>query len=135
MVTNSDIDAMGRKANTTQQVEGGAVGAIEGEEVVEVWNFSVIVVKEHSVLLSVFLFGHGRVQGLCSPVLSQRVQGCAFNGALGSLRLPPRSFCFFLFFVFCFLIIIFLNCAFIIGHFNFQLLTSQQVFLMIIIYD
>jgi len=34
---------------------------VEGKEVVEVWNFSVIVVKEHSVLLSVFLFGHGRV--------------------------------------------------------------------------
>jgi len=46
-----------RKANTTEEAEGGAVGVVEGEEVVEVGNFNVLVIEEHVVLV----FGHSRV--------------------------------------------------------------------------
>lgn len=54
----SDIDAVGRKANTTEEGEGGTVGAVECEEVVEVWNLSVLVIEENAVLLCAFVVGH-----------------------------------------------------------------------------
>lgn len=54
----SDIDAVGRKANTTEEGEGGTVGAVECEEVVEVWNLSVLVIEENAELLCAFVVGH-----------------------------------------------------------------------------
>lgn len=50
----SDIDAMGRETDTAKEREGGAVGVVEGEEGVEIRDFSVFVVKKYTVLLLLF---------------------------------------------------------------------------------
>jgi len=50
---------VGREANAAEEGEGRAVGAVEREEVVEVWNINVLVVEENAVLDGGFIVGHG----------------------------------------------------------------------------
>jgi len=54
-----DIDAVGREANAAEEGEGRAVGAVESEEVIEVWNIDVLVIEENAVLVGGFVVGHG----------------------------------------------------------------------------
>lgn len=49
---------MGGKTNTTSEVEGGTVGVVESDEVVEVGNLCVLIIEKHTVLVFVVVVGH-----------------------------------------------------------------------------
>lgn len=52
---------MGRNANAAEEAEGGAVGAVECDDVVQVGDLGVLVIQEDAVLLrrGGFVAGHG----------------------------------------------------------------------------
>lgn len=83
-----DIDAVGRETNAAEEREGRAVGAVESEEVIEVWNIDVLVVEENAVLVGGFVVGHGfrwilefRVYGSLSSTAKEgeAVSSCIIN--------------------------------------------------------
>jgi hypothetical protein len=51
---------VGREANTAEEGERGAIGTVECEEVVKIWNIDVVVIEEDAVLVcGGFVVGHG----------------------------------------------------------------------------
>ena len=57
----SHIDASKRGANANKEGEGGVVGVVERDEVVEVGDVGVLVIEEHTVLFCAIVVGHGWV--------------------------------------------------------------------------
>lgn len=54
-VAYGDIDAKGRESNTAKEGERVAVTMVERKELVKVWNFGVIVVKEYTIFVFYFM--------------------------------------------------------------------------------
>lgn len=77
---------MGREANAAEEGEGGAVGAVECEEVVEVWNIDVLVIEEDAVLVCGFLVGHGFREVLELRVYGSRCSTAEGRDAMSSCR-------------------------------------------------
>lgn len=80
----SDIDAVGRNANTAEEAEGGAVGVVKGEDVIEVGNLDVVVIEEDTIFISssFVLLRHGLRKGL---MLNRFLVGAVQGN-------PPRCF-------------------------------------------
>lgn len=55
----SDVDAVRREADTAEEAEGVAAGLVEGDELVEVGDFDVLVVEEDAIPLFVLGLGFG----------------------------------------------------------------------------
>jgi hypothetical protein len=64
---------VGREANTAEEGERGAIGTVECEEVVKIWNIDVVVIEKDAVLVcGGFVVGHGfRVYGSLSSAAEE----------------------------------------------------------------